>query len=68
MVNEGKAFTFVYICSAGELLALDVVVFLLQLPKEFSSESFDKTILKALNQGPLRREERRRPDLEPILR
>ncbi|XP_052055820.1 zinc finger CCHC domain-containing protein 2 isoform X3 [Apodemus sylvaticus] len=42
--------------------------FLLKLPKEFSSESFDKTILKALNQGSLRREERRRPDLEPILR
>eukprot|EP00073_Rattus_norvegicus_P051888 XP_017454272.1 PREDICTED: zinc finger CCHC domain-containing protein 2 isoform X3 [Rattus norvegicus] len=42
--------------------------FLLKLPKEFSSESFDKTILKALNQGSLRREERRHPDLEPILR
>ncbi|XP_031235734.1 zinc finger CCHC domain-containing protein 2 isoform X4 [Mastomys coucha] len=39
-----------------------------KLPKEFSSESFDKTILKALNQGSLRREERRHPDLEPILR
>ncbi|XP_066209738.1 zinc finger CCHC domain-containing protein 2 isoform X3 [Saccopteryx leptura] len=39
-----------------------------QLPKELSSETFDKTILRALNQGPLKREERRHPDLEPILR
>ncbi|KAL1765073.1 zinc finger protein CCHC domain-containing protein 2 isoform X1, partial [Sigmodon hispidus] len=42
--------------------------FLLKLPKELSSETFDKTILKALNQGSLKREERRHPDLEPILR
>ncbi|XP_066102607.1 zinc finger CCHC domain-containing protein 2 isoform X2 [Saccopteryx bilineata] len=42
--------------------------FLLKLPKELSSETFDKTILRALNQGPLKREERRHPDLEPILR
>ncbi|XP_053520130.1 zinc finger CCHC domain-containing protein 2 isoform X3 [Artibeus jamaicensis] len=39
-----------------------------QLPKELSSETFDKTILRALNQGPLKREERRHPDLEPVLR
>ncbi|KAM8780467.1 zinc finger CCHC domain-containing protein 2 isoform 2-T4 [Rhynchonycteris naso] len=39
-----------------------------ELPKELSSETFDKTILRALNQGPLKREERRHPDLEPILR
>ncbi|XP_049476213.1 zinc finger CCHC domain-containing protein 2 isoform X3 [Panthera uncia] len=42
--------------------------FLLKLPKEVSSETFDKTILRALNQGSLKREERRHPDLEPILR
>jgi hypothetical protein len=68
MVNEEKAFTFVDSCSAGKILVLGIMSFLLQLPKEFSSESFDKTILKALNQGSLRREERRHPDLEPILR
>ncbi|XP_053520129.1 zinc finger CCHC domain-containing protein 2 isoform X2 [Artibeus jamaicensis] len=39
-----------------------------ELPKELSSETFDKTILRALNQGPLKREERRHPDLEPVLR
>ncbi|XP_053428036.1 zinc finger CCHC domain-containing protein 2 isoform X5 [Nycticebus coucang] len=39
-----------------------------QLPKELSSETFDKTILRALNQGSLKREERRHSDLEPILR
>ncbi|XP_060029958.1 zinc finger CCHC domain-containing protein 2 isoform X2 [Erinaceus europaeus] len=39
-----------------------------KLPKELSSETFDKTILRALNQGPLKREERRHPDLEPVLR
>ncbi|KAH0520777.1 Zinc finger CCHC domain-containing protein 2 [Microtus ochrogaster] len=38
-----------------------------KLPKELSSETFDKTILGALNQGSLKREERRHPDLEPIL-
>ncbi|XP_004858501.1 zinc finger CCHC domain-containing protein 2 isoform X1 [Heterocephalus glaber] len=42
--------------------------FLLKLPKELSSETFDKTILRALNQGSLKREERRHSDLEPILR
>lgn len=42
--------------------------FLLKLPKELSSETFDKTILRALNQGSLKREERRHPDLEPIIR
>ncbi|XP_060227429.1 zinc finger CCHC domain-containing protein 2 isoform X3 [Meriones unguiculatus] len=42
--------------------------FLLKLPKELSSETFDKTILRALSQGSLKREERRHPDLEPILR
>ncbi|XP_063087577.1 zinc finger CCHC domain-containing protein 2 isoform X3 [Cavia porcellus] len=39
-----------------------------KLPKELSSETFDKTILRALNQGSLKREERRHSDLEPILR
>uniref|UniRef100_A0A8C5ULD2 Zinc finger CCHC-type containing 2 n=2 Tax=Microcebus murinus TaxID=30608 RepID=A0A8C5ULD2_MICMU len=39
-----------------------------KLPKELSSETFDKTILRALNQGSLKREERRHPDLETILR
>ncbi|MEJ1269958.1 zinc finger CCHC domain containing 2 [Cricetulus griseus] len=39
-----------------------------KLPKELSSETFDKAILRALNQGSLKREERRHPDLEPILR
>ncbi|XP_009567695.2 zinc finger CCHC domain-containing protein 2 isoform X1 [Cuculus canorus] len=42
--------------------------FLLKLPKELSSEAFDKTILRALNQGFQKREERRHPDLEPIIR
>ncbi|XP_051059847.1 zinc finger CCHC domain-containing protein 2 isoform X7 [Phodopus roborovskii] len=42
--------------------------FLLKLPKELSSETFDKAILRALNQGSLKKEERRHPDLEPILR
>ncbi|XP_075777493.1 zinc finger CCHC domain-containing protein 2 isoform X3 [Pelodiscus sinensis] len=42
--------------------------FLLKLPKELSSEAFDKTILRALNQGFQKKEERRHPDLEPILR
>ncbi|XP_008589500.1 PREDICTED: zinc finger CCHC domain-containing protein 2 [Galeopterus variegatus] len=42
--------------------------FLLKLPKELASETFDKMILRALNQGSLKREERRHPDLEPILR
>ncbi|EMP36643.1 Zinc finger CCHC domain-containing protein 2 [Chelonia mydas] len=38
------------------------------LPKELSSEAFDKTILRALNQGFQKKEERRHPDLEPIIR
>ncbi|XP_051466013.1 zinc finger CCHC domain-containing protein 2 isoform X3 [Apus apus] len=42
--------------------------FLLKLPKELSSEAFDKTILRALNQGFQKREERRHADLEPIIR
>ncbi|XP_050795835.1 zinc finger CCHC domain-containing protein 2 isoform X3 [Gopherus flavomarginatus] len=42
--------------------------FLLKLPKELSSEAFDKTILRALNQGFQKKEERRHPDLEPIIR
>ncbi|KAM5218145.1 zinc finger CCHC domain-containing protein 2 isoform 2-T2 [Hipposideros larvatus] len=42
--------------------------FLLKLPKELSLETFDKTILRALNQGSLKREERRHHDLEPVLR
>uniref|UniRef100_A0A8C4VXB2 Zinc finger CCHC-type containing 2 n=1 Tax=Gopherus evgoodei TaxID=1825980 RepID=A0A8C4VXB2_9SAUR len=39
-----------------------------KLPKELSSEAFDKTILRALNQGFQKKEERRHPDLEPIIR
>uniref|UniRef100_A0A8C4U172 Zinc finger CCHC-type containing 2 n=1 Tax=Falco tinnunculus TaxID=100819 RepID=A0A8C4U172_FALTI len=39
-----------------------------KLPKELSSEAFDKTILRALNQGFQKREERRHADLEPIIR
>ncbi|XP_036275800.1 zinc finger CCHC domain-containing protein 2 isoform X2 [Pipistrellus kuhlii] len=46
----------------------ELLDFLLKLPKELSSETFDKTILRALNQGSLKRDERRHPDLEPILR
>ncbi|XP_068017114.1 zinc finger CCHC domain-containing protein 2 isoform X4 [Melanerpes formicivorus] len=42
--------------------------FLLKLPKELSSEAFDKTILRALNQGFQKREERRHADLEPVIR
>nr|XP_025971424.1 zinc finger CCHC domain-containing protein 2 isoform X1 [Dromaius novaehollandiae] len=42
--------------------------FLLKLPKELSSEAFDKTILRALNQGFQKKEERRHADLEPIVR
>ncbi|XP_053570610.1 zinc finger CCHC domain-containing protein 2 isoform X2 [Bombina bombina] len=46
----------------------ELLEFLLKLPKEFSSESFDKTILCALNQGFQTREDRSPPDLEPIVR
>ncbi|XP_077209537.1 zinc finger CCHC domain-containing protein 2 isoform X2 [Paroedura picta] len=42
--------------------------FLLKLPKELSSEAFDKTILGALNQGFQKQEEKRHPDLEPMIR
>ncbi|XP_042318013.1 zinc finger CCHC domain-containing protein 2 isoform X2 [Sceloporus undulatus] len=42
--------------------------FLLKLPKDLSSEAFDKTILGALNQGLQKQEERRHPDLEPMIR
>ncbi|XP_074843886.1 zinc finger CCHC domain-containing protein 2 isoform X5 [Carettochelys insculpta] len=42
--------------------------FLLKLPKELSSEAFDKTILRALNQGFQKKEERRYSDLEPVIR
>ncbi|XP_054670765.1 zinc finger CCHC domain-containing protein 2 isoform X4 [Grus americana] len=42
--------------------------FLLKLPKELSSEAFDKTILRALNQGFQKREERRHADLELTIR
>ncbi|XP_074908535.1 zinc finger CCHC domain-containing protein 2 isoform X4 [Buteo buteo] len=42
--------------------------FLLKLPKELSTEAFDKTILRALNQGFQKREERRHADLEPVIR
>ncbi|XP_048363842.1 zinc finger CCHC domain-containing protein 2 isoform X2 [Sphaerodactylus townsendi] len=46
----------------------DLQEFLLKLPKELSSEAFDKTILGALNQGFQRQEDRRHPDLEPMIR
>ncbi|KAM8967797.1 zinc finger CCHC domain-containing protein 2 [Pelodytes ibericus] len=46
----------------------DLLDFLLMLPKELSSETFDKTILRALNLGSQKREERRYTDLEPIVR
>ncbi|XP_026556864.1 zinc finger CCHC domain-containing protein 2 isoform X2 [Pseudonaja textilis] len=42
--------------------------FLLKLPKDLSSESFDKTILAALNQGLQKQEERRHSDFEPMIR
>ncbi|XP_060100353.1 zinc finger CCHC domain-containing protein 2 [Heteronotia binoei] len=42
--------------------------FLLKLPKELSSEAFDKTILGALNQGFQKHEERRHADFEPLIR
>nr|XP_056710968.1 zinc finger CCHC domain-containing protein 2 [Euleptes europaea] len=46
----------------------DLQEFLLKLPKELSSEAFDKTILGALNQGFQKQEERRYPDLETMIR
>ncbi|ETE71141.1 Zinc finger CCHC domain-containing protein 2 [Ophiophagus hannah] len=39
-----------------------------KLPKDLSSESFDKTILAALNQGLQKQEERRHSDFEPMIR
>ncbi|XP_007429941.1 zinc finger CCHC domain-containing protein 2 isoform X1 [Python bivittatus] len=42
--------------------------FLLKLPKDLSSEAFDKTILAALNQGLQKQEERRHSDFEPMIR
>ncbi|XP_008115069.2 zinc finger CCHC domain-containing protein 2 [Anolis carolinensis] len=42
--------------------------FLLKLPRDLSSEAFDKTILGALHQGLQKQEERRYPDLEPMIR
>lgn len=56
------------IFTSNEKLNPGCALFLFQLPKELSSETFDKTILRALNQGSLKREERRHLDLEPILR
>ncbi|XP_053169526.1 zinc finger CCHC domain-containing protein 2 isoform X2 [Hemicordylus capensis] len=46
----------------------DLQEFLLKLPKELSSEAFDKTILGALNQGFQKQEERRHSDLEHMIR
>ncbi|XP_030063445.1 zinc finger CCHC domain-containing protein 2 isoform X2 [Microcaecilia unicolor] len=46
----------------------ELLEFLLKLPKELSSEAFDKTILRALNQGSQKREEQCHSDLEPIVR
>ncbi|XP_061446285.1 zinc finger CCHC domain-containing protein 2 [Rhineura floridana] len=46
----------------------DLQEFLLKLPKELSSEAFDKTILGALNQGFQKQEERRHLDFEPMIR
>ncbi|OCT74480.1 hypothetical protein XELAEV_18033458mg [Xenopus laevis] len=39
-----------------------------KLPNELSREAFDETILRALNQGSQKREDRRHTDLEPIIR
>nr|XP_033785218.1 zinc finger CCHC domain-containing protein 2 [Geotrypetes seraphini] len=46
----------------------ELLEFLFKLPKELSSDAFDKTILRALNQGSQKREERYPSDLEPIVR
>ncbi|CAH2284128.1 zinc finger CCHC domain-containing 2 isoform X1 [Pelobates cultripes] len=46
----------------------ELVEFILMLPKELSTDAFDKTILRALNLGSQKREERRYTDLEPIIR
>uniref|UniRef100_A0A8C5N1J4 Zinc finger CCHC-type containing 2 n=1 Tax=Leptobrachium leishanense TaxID=445787 RepID=A0A8C5N1J4_9ANUR len=46
----------------------ELLEFLLMLPKELSSEAFDKTILRALNPGSQKREERRYTDLEAIIK
>ncbi|XP_053323623.1 zinc finger CCHC domain-containing protein 2 isoform X2 [Spea bombifrons] len=46
----------------------ELLEFLLMLPKELSSEAFDKTILHALNLGSQKRDDRRSTDLEPIIR
>lgn len=74
MVTEQEAFLspsclwLVTYLTRREELNTGHALFLFQLPKELSSETFDKTILRALNQGPLKREERRHHDLEAILR
>ncbi|XP_069469777.1 zinc finger CCHC domain-containing protein 2 isoform X2 [Ambystoma mexicanum] len=46
----------------------DLQEFLLMLPKELSSEAFDKTILRALSQGSQKREDHPHPELEPLVR
>ncbi|KAE8597704.1 hypothetical protein XENTR_v10016569 [Xenopus tropicalis] len=46
----------------------ELLEFLLMLPNELSREAFDETILRALNQGSQKREDRRHTDLEPIIR
>ncbi|KAM4705044.1 zinc finger CCHC domain-containing protein 2 [Rhinophrynus dorsalis] len=46
----------------------ELLEFLLMLPNELSREAFDETILRALNQGSHKREERRHTDLEHIVR
>lgn len=46
----------------------DLQQFLLMLPKELSSDTFDKTILRALQQGSQKREDYPHPELEPVIR
>ncbi|OCT76343.1 zinc finger CCHC domain-containing protein 2 isoform X1 [Xenopus laevis] len=46
----------------------ELLEFFLMLPNELSREAFDETILRALNQGSQKREDRRHTDLEPIIR
>ncbi|XP_078543903.1 zinc finger CCHC domain-containing protein 2 isoform X3 [Lissotriton helveticus] len=46
----------------------DLQKFLLMLPKELSSNAFDKTILQALQQGSHKREDNPPPELEPFIR
>ncbi|KAJ1202531.1 hypothetical protein NDU88_006329 [Pleurodeles waltl] len=46
----------------------DLQQFLLMLPKELSSDAFDKTILRALQQGSQKEDDHPHPELEPVIR